>query len=202
MKLFAKAAIAVLVVTCQLSLVNASVIDEISVDSVNTVFALSPAPGVLTSTQNGVELVVERSDNTQQTISNVDFSLVTYLSSDNSSAGQAIADFTGGTITITNISGTLLTADIGSFSVEETINLPFSLLAGAGDFTVTGGQLASEFGPNGIIIDIIWQLSTDISDFSSQGFSAESDITLTPEPATMSLLAMGAIFAIKRRRRG
>jgi hypothetical protein len=204
MKLFVKAAVATLVVSCQLSLVNAAVIDEISVDSVNTVFAPAPSPGVLTIAQSGVELVLEMSDNTQQTISNVDFSLVTYLhvGGDKSSGGQAIADFTGGTINITNAGGTLLTANIGTFSVEESVNLPFSVLAGSGNFTVINEQLAGDFGPDGVIIDITWKLSTDIADFSSQGFTAESNVTLTPEPATIALLSTGAIFAIKRKRRG
>jgi hypothetical protein len=175
-------------------------IDEISVDSVDTVFGLSPSPGVLTIAQTGIDLVLERSDNTQQTITDADFSLVTVLQTDLSATGQAIADFIGGTITITDASGTLLTANIGAFSAEESANLPFSLVAGSGDFTVTGGYLSSEFGPNGIIIDITWQLSTNISDFS-QGFTAESDVTLTPEPATMILLAAGGLFAVKRRRR-
>jgi len=175
-------------------------IDEISVDSVDTVFGLSPSPGVLTIEQNGVGLVLERSDNTQQTLPSVTFSLQTFLQADLSVAGQAIASFTGGTITITNNAGTLLTADIGTFTVEETLNLPFSLVIGSGDFIVTGGSLSGDFGPNGVIFDITWELDSNINDFS-QAFTAESDVTLTPEPATMILLAAGGLFAVKRRRR-
>ena len=142
MKLFTKALIVALVVSCHLSPASATMIDEISVDSVDTVFGLSPSPGVLTIAQTGIDLVLERSDNTQQTITDADFSLVTVLQTDLSATGQAIADFIGGTITITDASGTLLTANIGAFSAEESANLPFSLVAGSGDFT---GSLRCEF---------------------------------------------------------
>ncbi|MBW1873345.1 MAG: PEP-CTERM sorting domain-containing protein [Deltaproteobacteria bacterium] len=198
MKLFTKALVVALVVSCHLPLASATMIDEISVDSVDTVFGLSPSPGVLTIYQNGVGLVLERSDNTQQTLPSVSFSLQTFLQADLSAAGQAIADFAGGTITITNNIGTLLTADIGAFTVEETLNLPFTLVIGSGDFTVTGGSLDGDFGPNGVIFDITWELDSNIDDFS-QDFTAESDVTLTPEPATMILLGAGGLFAAKRR---
>ena len=201
MKLSTKALVVALVVSCHLSLAGATMIDEISVDSVDTIYGFSPSPATLTIAQNGVDLVLERSDNTQQTITNVDFSLVTLLTADNSSGGQATADFAGGTITITDASGTLLTAIIGDFSVEESLYLPFSVIAGSGDFTVTGGHLAGEFGPNGVIFDITWKLDSNISNFK-EGFTAESDVTLTtPEPSTIILLGVGALFAIKRRRR-
>ncbi|MDP6544053.1 MAG: PEP-CTERM sorting domain-containing protein [Phycisphaerae bacterium] len=200
MKLFTKALVVALVVSCHLSLAGATVIDEISVDSVDTFYAPSLNPGTLTIAQTGVDLVLERSDNSQYTITGVDFALITYLQSDLSVAGQAIAEFTGGTISISDANNTLLTADIGIFGVEESVNLPFEVLVGSGNFTVTGGTFASEFGPNGIIFDITWKPSTSVSDFS-QPFTAESDVTLTPEPATMILLATGALFAIRRRRR-
>ena len=200
MKLFTKAIVVALVVSCHLSLGNATMIDEISVDSIDTVFGLSPGAGVLTIEQNGVDLVLEWSDNTQQTLPSVEFSLQTFLQTDLSAGGQAIADFGGGTITITNNTGILLTADIGTFTVEETLNLPFTLVIGSGNFTVTGGSLGGDFGPNGVIFDITWELDSNIDDFS-QAFNAESDVTLTPEPATMILLASGALFAVKRRRR-
>lgn len=200
MKLFTKVLVVALVVSCHLSLAGASMIDEISVDSVDTVFRLSPGSGTLTIAQTGVNLLLERSDNTQQTITDVDFSLVTFLSSDNSSGGQAMADFAGGTISITDASGTLLTAHIDGFSVEEALNLPFSLVVGSGNFTVTGGYLSSEFGPSGVIFDVTWELDRNIDDFT-QDFAAESDVTLTPEPATVILLAVGGLFVAKHRRR-
>jgi len=202
MKLFAKVLVVAAVVSCHLSLASATMIDEISVDSVDTVFGLSPAPGALTIAQNGVNLVLEKPGNIQETLLGVDFSLVTFLQTDLSiPGGQAIADFTGGTITITDASGTLMTANIGVFSVQETPYLPVSLVVGSGDFIVTGGSLSGDFGPNGRIFDITWELDSDIDDFS-QGFTAESDVTLTtPEPATMILLAAGGLFAMRRRHR-
>ncbi len=202
MKLFTKALVVTLVVSCHLSLAGATVIEEITVDSVNTRFELLPSPGVLTIAQTGVDLTIERSDDTQQTITDVDFILLTPLVADNSIGGQAIADFAGGTITITDATGVLLTADINAFSVEESLSLPFTVISGSGDFTVVTENLLGEFGPNGVIFDITWKLSKNIDSFvGSDGFTAESNVTLTPEPATMILLGTGALFAVKRRRR-
>jgi hypothetical protein len=201
MKLFAKVLVVAAVVSCHLSPADATMIDEMSVDSVDTVFGLAPSPALIIA-QNGVNLVLERPGNIQETILGVDFSLVTFLQADLSlPSGQAIADFAGGTITITDASGTLITANIGAFSVQETPYLPVSLVVGSGDFIVTGGSLSGDFGPTGEIFDITWEVDSDIRDFS-QGFTAESDVTLTtPEPATMILLAAGGVFAAKRRRR-
>jgi len=200
MRLFSKVVTTAVIVFCGISSAGATLIEEISVDSVDTVYDLSPN-ATLTIAQNGVSLVIERTGNVQQTIADVDFSMITYLQTDLSTpAGQAIADFAGGTITISDATSTLLTADIGVFTVEENVNLPFALVTGSGDFNVTGGSLSGEFGPAGVIFDVTWRLSQTIDDFS-EPFTAESDVTLTPEPSTLLLLMVGGIFALRRRRK-
>ena len=85
-------------------------IDEISVDSIISTYDydVNTTTGTLTMEQSGVVLIIERSDNTQQTLSDVYFKLVTTLASDTSAGGIAMGSFTGGTITITDSSGTLL----------------------------------------------------------------------------------------------
>ena len=90
--------------------------------------------------------------------------------------------------------------------------LPWSLLVGSGGFVIpdgpAGGSLAPQFTKNGIIFDVSWKPKPNIDDFEGS-FTAESDVTLTPgsgpdtpEPATMSLLALGgAAMLIRRKRR-
>lgn len=180
-------------------------IEEISVDSVDTVFDYVSGPvtdSQLTIEQSVLTVVVEKSGNVQEEVSGAFFSLVTNLAADNSTGGRAMGSFAGGTITIKDAIGTpLLLADIGSFSMEEDTYLPFCILAGAGTFQVTGGTWQSSFLPEGIILDLTWKLDSDIDDFGAD-FSAESNVTLTPipEPTVLSLLAVGGLMIMRRRR--
>ena len=204
MNLFTKALVVAVVVSCHLSLASATMIDEIGAVSLDTVYGGSDkygGTGVFSIEQDRIVLLVEMSDNTQKAFAGVHFLLETFLQNDRSTpAGQAIADFARGTITLTDSSGILLNADIGTFSIEEALNAPEYKLVGSGNFNVTGGTFDGQFGPNGVIFDITWEMPSNIDNFTSS-FEAESDVTLTPEPVTMVLLVSGAFFAIKRRRR-
>jgi len=191
---------------------SATMIEEISVDSIDTAFDAST--GILTMSQFGtVDLVIERVGNTQDSdvITGLDFILVTTMVNDASSGEQAVASFAGGTITImdSNTHTFLFTADIGNFVITETIFDPdpfpyaYTLLVGMGDFDVTGGTLAPDFAPAGIVIEIAWILGEELDSFDNS-FNSESNVTLTPEipePATMSLLALGGLAVLARRRR-
>ena len=196
--------LAVLLVSCA---AQAATIDEISVDSVDTQFTPAPNP-TLTMYQQGVTVVIERAGNVQDSITGATFSFWTYLQTDKSAAGQALGDFTGGGIAIYDaLNVPLLLANVGQFSLEESTGLPITVLAGSGNFAVTGGTWAQDFVPDGVILDLTWKVTdgtgapANISDFSS-AFLGESDLTLTvPEPATLGLLAMGGLALIRRRRR-
>jgi len=178
---------------------SAAMIDEIGVGSIDTVF--DSDTGVLTISQAGIGLLLERDDNSQEVMTGVDFSLVTTLEEDNSTPQRAMATFDGGTISISKDGTPLLTADITSFQVEEIpASIPF--LIGWGDFLITGGTLSTEFGPAGVgdILDITWNLEPIIANFAAD-FTAESDVTLTPEPATLSLLGLGGMVILTQRKR-
>jgi hypothetical protein len=208
MNLFTKALIVSVVVSCHLSLASATVIDEISMTSIDTVYEWTPdvngtGTGKLTIEQVGLVMILEMSDNTQDAKTGVIFSLVTFLEEDLSTNTQAIADLSlNGSIIITNAddSETYLTADLVSFDIEENLNASDYELSGSGDFIITGGTLANQFGPAGVIFDVTWNLPSEIEDFT-ESFTAESNVTLTPEPATMVLLAAGGLLSMTRRRR-
>ena len=179
-------------------------IEEISVDSVDTVFDYAAGPvtdSQLTIEQSGLTIVVEKPGNVQEEVSGAFFSLVTNLAADNSTGGRAIGSFAGGTITIKDAMGVpLLLGDISSFNMEEDTYLPLCVLAAAGSFHVTGGTWQSSFLPEGIILDLTWKLDSDIDDFGAD-FDAESDVTLTPipEPTVVSLLVVGGLMILRRR---
>lgn len=188
------------------SLANASMIEEISADSVDTSFNFVASPitdSELKIEQAGVTVVIEKPGNVQEEVSGAFFSVVTYLVADHSTGGKAIGDFAGGAITIKDpLDVLLLSADIDRFSMEESTLIPFTVLAGSGTFHVTGGTWASSFGPEGILFDMTWKLDTGIDSFS-EDFEAESNVTLTPipEPTTMALVALGGVLVALRRKR-
>ncbi len=159
--------------------------------------------GLLTMEQSGVALVLAGSGIPQETFPDVYFKFTTTLSSENSDSGQAIGIFTGGEIIIRDGSATgdlLLKVDINSFHVEEVPDMPWSLLTGSGGFNNATGSLVDNFATSGNIIDITWQLDRNIKDFKTD-FNASSNVTLLPEPATTSLLVMGGIAMLIRRKR-
>jgi hypothetical protein len=187
------------------SLAPATMIHEISVDSVDTAYAYNaavPTDSMLSVAQSGVTIVLEHPGNVQDELADADFSFVTYLSADRSAGGRALGDFAGGAIRITNSLGELLlAANVDRFTLEESTALPFCVLAGAGNFNVTGGSWANDFGPSGVTLELTWKFDQDINSFK-EGFQAESDVTLTPtpEPATMGLIGLGALGTVLRRR--
>ena len=188
------------------SLAPATMIHEISVDSVDTAYAfdaLNPSASMLSIAQSGVTVVIERPGNVQDELPDADFSFVTFLAADLSAGGRAVGDFVGGSIRITDSLGALLlSADVDRFTMEENVSLPFCVLAGAGNFDVTGGAWAGDFEPQGAVLELTWQFDQGIDSFQ-EDFAAESDVTLAPmpEPTTMSLLGIGGMSTLLRRRK-
>ncbi len=154
-------------------------------------------------------MVIEEPGNVQTEILDASFALWTFLQADNSVGGQAIGDFGDGGIEIRDSSNVLLfAATVNDFVLEESAALPFAVLAGPGDFTVTGGTWQSSFGPAGIVLDLTWKItdsagqSTDIDDFQT-AFLGESDVTPAslPEPTTLAALGLSGLALLRRRRR-
>jgi len=186
---------------------RAGMIEEISVDSVDMSFDYVASPvtdGELRIEQDGVTVVIEKPGNVQEEVSGALFSLLTYLSVDNSIGGKALGEFQGGTLIIKDaLDMVLLSGDINELTMEENTSLPFvSILTGSGSFDVTGGTWESDFGDKGIILDLTWRLGTNVDDFSSD-FSAESDVTLVhvPEPSILLLLGFGGLAPLHRKKK-
>lgn len=59
---------------------------------------------------------------------------------------------------------------------------------------MTGGAWADRFGPEGVVFELAWHLDPDINSFA-QGFTGESDVTLSPvpEPTVLALFAVGGL---------
>ena len=177
------------------------------VASVNATFldsAFTPTGGDhdrgMLTVADGADVVVEIGDGTQTTYAGGQFTLAVSLFSDTSTGGVAAGLFQGGTIDIEDALGAdLLTGDLVDLLLEEIQGQ--NLLAGSGWFEVTGGSLEGGFLESvGKVVQITFQIApSDIEDFSG-GFTGVSNITLTPEPATLGLLAagLGAIWMGKR----
>ncbi len=179
-----------------------------AVESVNATYldsTFSPAGGdhglgALTVT-DAADIVVETADGSQTTHAGGDFSLTAALFSDTSTGGVAKGLFQGGTIDIEDAVGDdLLTADLLSLLLEEVQGQ--NLLAGTGWFELTGGSLEGGFPYSvGEMVQITFRIApSDIDDFS-QAFTGVSNITLTPEPATLGLVAAGLVAVWMRKRR-
>jgi len=153
---------------------------------------------------DNADIVVEFDDTTQTTYAAGVFDLAADLVLDFSVGGLAMADFGNGTLTIDDSGGNpLLTATDLTLTLTEVVD-GGGLLAGDGQFIVTGGALAPDFGAfPGDIVQITFRLNPkDISDFSA-AFTGLSNVSLTPtpEPATLGLLTLGlGLFLVRRRK--
>lgn len=139
----------------------------------------------------------------QSTFDDGFFQMIVSLFDDSSLDDLASAEFRTGTLTLKDsLDQDLLTGTVDQLLLTEVSGLP-DLVVGQGTFTVTGGSLESSFGADyGEIIQITFRMKPGgIVNFSS-GFTAQTDITLTPipEPATLALLAMGALVLVSRKR--
>lgn len=187
---------------------DATMIQVVTATSIETTFDPDDnGEATLTMAQSGVHLVYVMTDGSQGGFADVDFELKTTLDTDTSVDGQAGGIFTGGTITIKRPSETLLIADIGEVIITEGIMLIFNpptmsfealpILSGAGGFEYVSGSL---FQGDGAIFDLTWAMDIGVSDFSTY-FTAQSNITLTPEPGTIGLLTIGGLALLVRRKR-
>ena len=135
---------------------------------------------------------------------NGSFVLTTFLKMDVSAGGIASGQFEDGDLSfLDNGANILLAGHIGDINLIETFN-NMGILAGEGQFVVTGGSLSGDFvPPMGDIVQITFQVvPTTLNDFS-QDFTGVSNITMTPipEPVTIGLFTIGGLF-LSRRKKG
>ena len=185
------------------SLTKVPAIEAASATALTTTF--SPTGGAhglgTLSLADAADIVVETDDGQQTTYAGGTFSLQTSLFSDESAGGLASGVFEDGEILIVDAaSEDLLAADLVDLVLEEVQGE--DLLAGAGRFEITGGSLEGGFVyPVGEAVQITFEIEpSEIDDFAS-GFAGLSNVTLTPEPATLALLAVGGLGVLLRRRR-
>jgi len=123
---------------------------------------------------------------------------------DDSNDGVAAGVFRGGLISLADSEGrALLAGEVTEIVLQEVVVSDRSLLAGVGEFLVTGGLLADDFAGPGEIVQITFDFDpNDIADFALP-FTGVSNITLMPipDPATLSLLALGGLALARRRKR-
>jgi len=166
----------------------------------------------LLSIRGEADVIVEY-DTGQVTLDNGEFSLTTFLGSDQSSLGLANALFGGGSISVLDADDNdLLAANIVWLRLTEVVD-GSGLLAGNGRFELTGGSLPwpEDYG---CLINLSFHLEpNDIEDFDSDFAGIAKYVTLEPaenpggdipEPGTMTLLALGVAAGAGwvRRRRG
>jgi len=152
---------------------------------------------------DAADIVVEDTIGNQTTYNNGSFSMTTFLKLDTSIGVFASGEFAEGSLSfLDNGANTLLAGNISELSLIEIYD-DVGILAGEGQFVVSGGSLSGDFVPPlGQIVQITFQVvPATLNDFS-QNFSGISNLTLTPipEPATMGILAIGGLFLSRRKR--
>jgi len=132
------------------------------------------------------------------------FEMTASLSVDNSAGGWANGKFNRGALAFRDSNGSdLLSGDLIWLRLFEVGN-ESGMLAGDGLFEVTGGSLENEFlETHGEVFQMFFEVEPgSLNDFSD-AFTGFMDITITPipEPATLGMLALGALAVLRRRKR-
>ncbi len=155
-------------------------------------------------------MTVTYNNNTQVPVTGVDLVLETYLIQDDTpTVGHPAALFGGGFLTVSEAGQVLIRAAVKQLFVEQSTYLPNKLLTIMGEYELISDVNHPQYGawngllPNdGNIFVLGWEVHDVINDFNT-AFTAEEDMQLVvvPEPATMSMVGLGALALLRRKRK-
>jgi hypothetical protein len=152
---------------------------------------------------DAVDVVVEDTTGNQITYVNGSFALTTFLKMDVSAGGIASGQFSDGSLSFLDSGANpLLAGDILDLNFVEVFN-NIGILAGEGQFVVTGGSLSDDFVlPLGNIVQITFQVVPATLRDYSQDFTGVSNLSMMPipEPTTISLFTLGGLFLSRRKK--
>ena len=190
-----------------------AVISYVSVTTVNGQFVASGGAygkGSLAFAKNPIDIVMQDTLGVQTTFGGGQFSMLADLFADLSSGGLVKGDFRGGSLSFKDSGGNMLLsgASLSLLLDELDVYVPpipapvYVYLTGTGLFNVTGGSLMGDFGPQGSVVEITFNLTPANPTDLNQGFSGTMNLTAVPvpEPATMTVLGLGGLVALRRRR--
>jgi len=105
----------------------------------------------------------------------------------------------GNTAQVVEDAGSTLQTVVGPWPSQYAVDSAANLLAALGDGSVTDlGQAGGPVGPN---VNVAWAFQWDEVIAPEGTFHMSADKVLTPEPATLALVGLGAIGLVARRRR-